>query len=199
MGRKKMGDTRRRQILDGMLDAMAERGLMNTNMADVAKAAGLSKGILHYYFKNKDEMIAAMVAHLKDNHLSNFRALVEDIPDPWQALKDSLWYPVKVYGTGGASLAKVWIEFWGLAPHNDAVHDFILQVQHALRSHFREIIQRGIDSGAFPNEIDPQRLASVILSVMEGLIVQWRMNPENLLVSENITELERMLEKYLRI
>jgi len=199
MARKKMGDTRRKQILEGMLKAMAEQGLMKINMSDVAEAAGLSRGILHYYFKNKDEMIGALVAHLRDLHMLRFRSMTEKIEDSWQLLKDSLWYPVQAFGTGGAPLARVWIEFWGLASHHPEVHSFINEVQQELRRHFREILQAGIATGSFSVEIHPEHLASLILSVLEGSIVQWHMRPDTKLVSDNIGQLEKMLEKHLQV
>ena len=200
MARKKMGDTRRKQILEGMLKAMAEHGLMKINMSDVAEAAGLSRGILHYYFKNKDEMIGALVAHLRDLHLLRFRSLTEKIEDSWQLLKDSLWYPIHAFGSsGGAPLARVWIAFWGLASHHEDVHTFIIDVQRELRRHFREIIQAGVATGSFSLNVNPERLASVILSVLEGSIVQWHMSPDTKLVSDNITELEKMLQKHLKV
>jgi AcrR family transcriptional regulator len=153
MGRKQMGDTRRRQILEGLLKAVGEHGLQRCNMTNVAEAAGVSRGILHYYFKNKDEMIGALVAHLKESYLPDFRDQTSQIEGPQEQLNKSLWYPVQTFGQGGAALAKVWIEFWGLAAHHPEVHQFILDGQQALRAHFVEILKAGIDQGVFSDDI----------------------------------------------
>jgi TetR/AcrR family fatty acid metabolism transcriptional regulator len=198
MGRKQMGDTRRRQILDGLLKAVGEHGLQRCNMTNVAEAAGVSRGILHYYFKNKDEMIGALVAHLKESYLPDFRDQTSQIEDPQEQLNKSLWYPVQTFGQGGAALAKVWIEFWGLAAHHPEVHQFILDGQQALRAHFVEILKAGIDQGVFSDDIRPEKLASVILAALEGMVLQWHFNPENFSFVGEMKALELLLESALK-
>jgi TetR/AcrR family fatty acid metabolism transcriptional regulator len=198
MGRKQMGDTRRRQILEGLLKAVGEHGLQRCNMTNVAEAAGVSRGILHYYFKNKDEMIGALVAHLKESYLPDFRDQTSQIEDPQEQLNKSLWYPVQTFGQGGAALAKVWIEFWGLAAHHPEVHQFILDGQQALRAHFVEILKAGIDQGVFSDDIRPEKLASVILAALEGMVLQWHFNPENFSFVGEMKALELLLESALK-
>lgn len=198
MARKKMGDTRRPQILHGLLEAVAERGFGACNMSDVAEAAGVSRGILHYYFKNKDEMIAALVAHLRDTNLFQFHEEISQVGDAWQKLKASLWYPVNAFGRGAIPLARVWVELWGLGPHHPDVHRFILDVQESLRGHFRKILQEGLDKKIFAAEMQPARLASVILAALEGLILQLLYDPEHFDFRANLSGLELMLEEYLK-
>jgi len=52
---------KRRQIIDGARDVFLARGFDAASMADIAKAAGVSKGTLYVYFKDKDELFAAIV------------------------------------------------------------------------------------------------------------------------------------------
>jgi AcrR family transcriptional regulator len=198
MGRKKMGDTRRRQILEGLLKAVGEHGLQRCNMTDVAEAAGVSRGILHYYFKNKDEMIGALVVHLKESYLPDFQDQTKQIDDPKEQLNKSLWYPVQTFGQGGASLARVWIEFWGLAAHHPEVHQFINDAQAALRDHFLQILRAGIEKGVFNDKIKPEKLTSVILAALEGLVLQWNFNPENFSFVGEMKALELLLENALK-
>ena len=198
MGRKKMGDTRRRQILEGLLKAVGEHGLQRCNMTDVAEAAGVSRGILHYYFKNKDEMIGALVAHLKESYLPDFRDQTTQIEDPQEQLNKSLWYPVQTFGRAGAALAKVWIEFWGLAAHHPDVHQFINDAQSALREHFQHILRTGIEKGVFKDSIKPEKLASVILAALEGMVLQWHFNPEGFSFVGEMKALELLLENALK-
>lgn len=46
-------DARRDQILDAALALFARRGLSGTKIADIAKAAGLSHGLVYHYFPSK--------------------------------------------------------------------------------------------------------------------------------------------------
>jgi AcrR family transcriptional regulator len=52
---------KRRQIVDGARSIFMARGFDAASMMDIAKAAGVSKGTLYVYFKNKEELFAAIV------------------------------------------------------------------------------------------------------------------------------------------
>ena len=193
-----MGDTRRPQIINGLLDAVVEKGLHNCNMSDVAKAAGVSRGALHYYFKDKNEMISTLVAHLRDTNFMKFRDTVSEVEDYFGQLKESLWFPVKAFGEQKVGLAKVWIELWGIAAYHPDVHDFILEAQTNLRKHFMKIINDGIKAGSFRSDVDPQSLASVLLATLEGLIVQWHFAPDTFSFPKALMAFEALLEQNLQ-
>jgi AcrR family transcriptional regulator len=52
-------DRRPEEILDAALRVFARRGLHKTNLEEVAKEAGISKGTIYLYFKNKEELFVA--------------------------------------------------------------------------------------------------------------------------------------------
>ncbi len=52
---------KRRQIIDGARRVFLSKGFDAASMTDIAKAAGVSKGTLYVYFKDKDELFAAIV------------------------------------------------------------------------------------------------------------------------------------------
>ncbi len=54
-------NAKRRQIVDGAREIFLARGFDAASMADIAKAAGVSKGTLYVYFKNKEELFSAIV------------------------------------------------------------------------------------------------------------------------------------------
>ncbi len=47
---------RRKQIIDTAIKIIARDGYHQATLASVAKEAGFSKGVIFYYFKNKDEL-----------------------------------------------------------------------------------------------------------------------------------------------
>jgi len=52
---------KRRQIVEGARQVFLARGFDAASMADIAKAAGVSKGTLYVYFKDKEELFSAIV------------------------------------------------------------------------------------------------------------------------------------------
>lgn len=45
------------KILSTALDLFSKKGFDNTSISDIAKAAGISKGLTYNYFKSKDELL----------------------------------------------------------------------------------------------------------------------------------------------
>lgn len=61
---------RRGEILDAMQKVLAVRGYDGATIAEVARAAGLGAGLVHYHFKSKQEILVSLVDRI--------RRLVED-------------------------------------------------------------------------------------------------------------------------
>jgi AcrR family transcriptional regulator len=55
-------DDRGREIARAALDLFVTRGFAATKLEDVAKAAGVSKGLPYLYFKSKEELFKAVIA-----------------------------------------------------------------------------------------------------------------------------------------
>jgi TetR/AcrR family transcriptional regulator, fatty acid metabolism regulator protein len=53
---------RRAQIIDCAVDALAELGYAGASVAEIAGRAGVSKGVVSYYFASKDELLEQLVA-----------------------------------------------------------------------------------------------------------------------------------------
>ena len=52
-----MGPLRRRQLVDATIASIHEFGLADTTVTRIAKKAGVSPGIIHHYFADKDELL----------------------------------------------------------------------------------------------------------------------------------------------
>ena len=54
-------DIRRRELIEAAYLTFLEHGLNGTTMARIGERAGMSHGIVNYYFKSKDELLSAVV------------------------------------------------------------------------------------------------------------------------------------------
>ena len=46
------------RILQASLKILSAKGYENATIADIAKAANVSRGILHYYFSDKEDLVS---------------------------------------------------------------------------------------------------------------------------------------------
>ncbi|MCA9534731.1 MAG: TetR/AcrR family transcriptional regulator [Myxococcales bacterium] len=55
---------RRAQIIEGLLNVIAEGGYEGATIASIAKSAGLGSGLVHYHFANKQAILLALVERI---------------------------------------------------------------------------------------------------------------------------------------
>jgi len=65
-------------ILDAAEDEFAEHGFHGTRMVAIAKRAGVTHGLLHYYFDSKDRLYEEVVDRLFRRHLRLFEQLATE-------------------------------------------------------------------------------------------------------------------------
>src|SRR5215472_17201003 len=57
-------DARRRQIIETARRLISERGDVGISTADVAEAAGVTRALVHHYFRGIDELLDAVTQQL---------------------------------------------------------------------------------------------------------------------------------------
>jgi AcrR family transcriptional regulator len=60
------GDLREQQILEAAERMLSTVGYAEMTVADIAKAAGITRGALYFYFGSKQEVLTALVARITD-------------------------------------------------------------------------------------------------------------------------------------
>lgn len=67
----------RERILSAAQDLFAERGFDATPTSWIAQRAGVPKGLVHYYFRRKPDLLVALVARLPREHIDRGRVVVK--------------------------------------------------------------------------------------------------------------------------
>jgi TetR/AcrR family fatty acid metabolism transcriptional regulator len=89
--RRSRGDSppgpKRDALLRAAIDIFASRGYFNAQVADVARAAGVAAGTVYLYFRSKDDLLASIFERSMREGLAEGRALVADLQDPRERLR----------------------------------------------------------------------------------------------------------------
>jgi AcrR family transcriptional regulator len=59
-----INEFRRRTLIEGAIDSLAEHGVTGTTVRTICDAAGSSRGLIGHYFENKEELLAAALRYL---------------------------------------------------------------------------------------------------------------------------------------
>lgn len=92
--KQKRSIEKKKKIIKAGFDLFCEKGYYNTNTAEIAKAAGVSTGIVYNYFKNKKDILIESLQYFSDSifipmfdklnsidNLSDFSNLLNEIID----------------------------------------------------------------------------------------------------------------------
>jgi AcrR family transcriptional regulator len=68
----------RKRILDAAMELFAERGYHASSNADVAEAAGLTRGAMLYHFPTREDLVEAAIDHIQMRRTEAFESAARD-------------------------------------------------------------------------------------------------------------------------
>ena len=149
-------------------------------MSAVAKAAGVSKGLLHYHFKNKDELLLEAQKEAFRRIYEEFDARFEEGDGMETALEalDALWGSVREVRSWAPFLLETMsltAQYPPVKRQLDAFYDDVMQL---LEDGVRRVFYSQADSMPIP----PERLAWIVRTSVHGLVVElaYVRSPEDL-------------------
>ena len=168
--RPDVSEERRTQIIESATQVFARQGFANTRMEDVASEAGLSKGLLYWYFKSKEEIITAIADLVFGVEFRKMQAL----PVEGQTARAGLEKFLDIFLQdlrGTIKIAPVIYEFYALAFRNATIRQVMHGYLHRFVTVLEPIVQHGIDSGEFVSG-NARQITIAIGSAMEGTMLR---------------------------
>src|SRR5688572_28406912 len=141
MARPSNTGERRQQIVEGLLRVMAERGYERASIAEIAKAAGLSPGLVHYHFTEKQEILLTLVEQLAASVRERVKALLERAKGGARGQVDAFLETFLATGDDAdpASVA-AWVTISAEAVRQPEVRAAYEKVVHADLAHLEELV-----------------------------------------------------------
>jgi TetR/AcrR family transcriptional repressor of bet genes len=165
--RKAARDVRRAQLIDATIAALARKGFAALTIADVAKEAGLSPGIVIFHFTSKDELLAAVLSFLATEYHRQWTSQVQKAgPSAAERMKALLLADLDCQVFTPEKLA-AWIAFWGEVqgrPVYDRIYSALDQERRAASEALcRELVAEG------SYQIDPYLAMCTLEALGDGL------------------------------
>ena len=169
-------ELRRNQLTHAAYKVVSRKGYYNFTVRDIAKEAGLSTGLVHYYFKNKDDLLVSVLRVMNENLSSYLAKALEKIDDPEEKIiifMDEAFHLVE----REKEYFHVLIDFWTQINHNERMRKANIKLYQSYRAECAKIIQEGIDKNVF-KDVDVQYTATMIVAFVQGLIIQYIIDNE---------------------
>ena len=176
-GRKGTRHARRLQLINRRSIAGSPRHA-ETTLADVAKGAGLSRGIVNFYFESKEKLLVATLQHMAEEYAAHWRsALAKASGDPADQLLALVRADFDPAICNRRKLA-AWCAFWGEARSRPTYQAHCGSRDEAYQLLLERMCRDLADSGNY--SLDPHSVAVALDALLEGLWLRLMMGSAKL-------------------
>ena len=120
MSRANVKDKRKAQLIAAALESIAKRGLMETTITHISKGAGMSRGIINFYFTSKEMMLRETLKTLIDEYEAEWGEVIKKSSDEGRARLEALILTHFSRKLCSARRLNVMSAFWGHAASQSA-------------------------------------------------------------------------------
>ena len=167
---------RRHQILEAATTIFSQFGLYQARMEDIAVAAGVSKGTIYLYFKDKDSLIQALAEQIFAQELADLQLAYDTAGTAVERL--TIFYEALIAEEAEVlPLMPILYEFYALGLRREDVRVVLSNFLNQSATLLAAIIQEGVASGEFA-PTDALKAARALDALMSGIILQWVYAPE---------------------
>ncbi len=172
-----LGGEKARRIVEAMRSSVARRGAAGSTFDHVARDAGVSRGLLHYYFGSKERLLVEVVRHdcdVRMERLDAALAAARTADDIVEVLVRSLQDMVE-RDPGFIALV---FELFTSARRNQEIAAEMSELHRRIREHVAEQLDRKRSEGVVALAGEPSAVATVLLALGDGLALRVLAEPE---------------------
>lgn len=171
-----IGDARRQQLIESTIESVAEEGYAGASLAKVAKRAKISKSVVIYHFRDKDELLEQTVSRIYAEIWDFIQPSFEKETTANGQLRTLIELEFAYMTVNRNSLLAV---AHILANHRDSNGTFYLrdQAEKSFLECVGAILEKGQKSGEFRAfAITP--MATTLMHAINGALAQWVADPK---------------------
>jgi AcrR family transcriptional regulator len=174
---RRLDGEKARRIVQAMRNSVAERGAAGSTFDHVAREAGVSRGLLHYYFGSKERLLVEVVRHDCDERVAAMDASLATADSPDQIV-EALVEQLKAFLEDDPRTPTVVYEMLSASRHSEEIRQELAELYRTWRSHLAQALRAKEDEGVVSLDAGAESVASVIFALGDGIGIQLLSDPE---------------------
>ena len=164
------GDKAKR-IVDAMRSSVARRGAAGSTFDHVAREAGVSRGLLHYYFGTKERLLVEVVRRDCDIRMDILDAALSDVRTA-EVFVDALVRSLEDVLENDPDFYALLFEITTMARRNDEIAGELSDLYRRTRRHVADLLQAKQDEGVLRLADEPEAVAAILFALGDGIALQ---------------------------
>jgi AcrR family transcriptional regulator len=173
---RQLSGEKAQRIVDAMRDSVARRGAAGSTFEHVAREAGVSRGLLHYYFGTKERLLVEVVrrdTELRIARLDEMLAEAKTADDVLGVLVSSLTDMID----NDPGYFLLLYELFSAGRRNPDIQHEVGQLFEACRSHVAGVFRVKEEEGILSLRFDAEAVVAYLLAVADGFALQSLSDP----------------------
>ncbi|MCW3001550.1 MAG: TetR family transcriptional regulator [Conexibacter sp.] len=169
--RSQLSGEKAHRIVDAMRSSVALRGVAGSTFDHVARDAGVSRGLLHYYFGSKERLLAEVVKRDTDLRMASLDAQLaaaSSAEDFIALLRDTLEAMIR----DDTEFVTLSFEVFTLSRRNPEIAAEFSELVRRTREQVAAVLAAKQAEGVLELRAEPEAIAEVLFGLGEGLALR---------------------------
>jgi len=189
-GSYKKSEVSRRQVLEAAVRALAKRGYAKTSVSDIAHAAGMSKGAVHYHFDSKDDLIAKVLEHCGAVARERLRDAWEAGGQPVERIQRAL-HEMRMMRREGPPELRVLADLSAQGIHDTRLRTALGHMFESNRKEMTQHLTESLSALGWRSKVPAQVVMRLLVGAVDGLAMHDYFDP---LSADDDAALEQALQ-----
>lgn len=161
---------KRDAILRAAVKVFARHGYFQSQVADVARVAGVAAGTVYLYFRSKDDLLVSIFERSMKEVLAEGRAAVADVPVPAERLRQLARLHLGRLGRDRDLAVVFQVELRQSVKFMERFSESFLQDYFKL---IRQAIADGQRDGAFRKDVSATTATKIFFGALDEMATNW--------------------------
>jgi TetR/AcrR family fatty acid metabolism transcriptional regulator len=161
---------KREAILRAATHVFARNGYFQSQVADIARAAGVAAGTVYLYFRSKDDLLVSLFERTMREAIEEGRAALAGIADPRERLARIATLHLERLGRDRDLAVVFQVE---LRQSTKFMQRFSSTYLRDYLGQIRDTLAQGQESGHFRRDLNPTVAAKIFFGALDEMATNW--------------------------
>ena len=174
---RRLDGEKAQRIVEAMRTSVARRGVAGSTFDHVAREAGVSRGLLHYYFGSKERLLVEVVRHDATARTNAMDERLARAQSP-EEIVDALVVGLEEFLEDDAGGQAVIYEILSASRHSDEIRAELAELYRQWRERLAGWLRTKEREGVIRLQAEPEAVASILFSLGDGFGIQVLSDPD---------------------
>jgi AcrR family transcriptional regulator len=174
---KRLEGDKAQRIIEAMRTSVGTRGAAGSTFDVVAREAGVSRGLLHYYFGSKEQLLVEVVRHDCEVRIASMGARIAKATTADEIIA-ALVLGLEEFIEGEPGSQAVTYEMLSASRRSEEIRAELAELYRRWREHLAEALRQKQREGVVHLQGDPESVASMLFALGDGFGIQVISDPE---------------------